>query len=142
MAAVAHVWLPVASPAVGRRPAWVRAGAVLAPPARVASPSAVYRRRRAVALLAVVTVVSALVLALSALIASFGGASVDIAERPAPAPAEATGAVYVVQPGDTFWDIARRLQPGGDPRPLVTRMVAAHGSASLVAGERLVLPAG
>ena len=42
---------------------------------------------------------------------------------------------YVVQPGDTFWSVARRLQPDGDVRPVVDRLVAAHGGAGLVAGE-------
>jgi len=133
MAAVAHVspanirHLALVSASPGRRPATG---------ARIASPATVYGRRRAVALLAVVTLVSALMLAFSALTASFGGGPAVTTERPA-----ATGAVYVVQPGDTFWEIARRLQPGEDPRPLVARLVAAHGSASLVAGERLALPA-
>ncbi len=94
------------------------------------------------AVLSMVTVVSALVLAFSALTASFGGGSVAAAEQRQATPGvEATGAVYVVQPGDTFWAIARRLQPGEDPRPLVARLVAAHRSAALVAGERLALPA-
>jgi nucleoid-associated protein YgaU len=98
--------------------------------------SAVYRRRRAVAGLVVVAMVTALVLALGGLFASFGGGAVTTAERPG-----AAASVYVVQPGDTFWDIARRLQPGEDPRPLVARLVAAHGSPVLVPGERLTLPA-
>src|SRR5579871_222322 len=50
------------------------------------------------------------------------------------------GEVYVVQPGETFWDIARRLQPTGDIRPLVDRLVKAHGSSPLQIGEHLVLP--
>ncbi len=132
MAAVAHV-----SPADLRRLSLVRTPG-LTPLRPLASPAAVYRRRRAAALVVVVTVVAALVLAFGQLLASVsGGPASTTADRPA-----APGAVYVVQPGDTFWAIARRLQPGGgDPRPLVARLVAAHGSASLVAGERLALPA-
>jgi nucleoid-associated protein YgaU len=126
MAAVAH-----ASPADLRRLSFVGTGAVLRPrPARV--PTTVYRRRRAVALLVLVTAFVAVALALSGL-GAVAGAPV---ERPGAAP---TG-VYVVQPGDTFWEIARRLVPGQDPRPLVAELVAAHGSATLVAGERLHLP--
>lgn len=129
------------------RPAVVRPGVVRVPTATrptagraaaVRPPvAAVYRRRRAVALLVVVAVAAALILALAGLFSSFG---------PAPAPASPAdrlvgpGAVYVVQPGDTFWAIARRLQPGGDPRPLVARLVAAHGGAALRTGERLSLP--
>ncbi|MDQ4069750.1 MAG: LysM peptidoglycan-binding domain-containing protein, partial [Actinomycetota bacterium] len=67
----------------------------------------------------------------------FGGGPLTASERPS-----ASGAVYVVQPGDTFWDIASRLRPGEDPRPLVAELVAAHGSPVLVAGDRLRLPGG
>ena len=127
MAAVAH-----ASPADIRRLALVRIGSY-APAAPVRTPAAVYRRRRVVAVLAVL---AALVLAVGGLLASSGGSGVGASERPL-----SPAAVYVVQPGDTFWDIARRLEPAGDPRPLVARLVAAHGSPVLVAGERLALPA-
>jgi hypothetical protein len=84
----------------------------------------------------VATVAGALVLAVGGLLASFGGGPLTASERPG-----APAAVYVVQPGDTFWEIARRLDPTGDPRPLVARLVAAHGSPVLVPGERLALPA-
>ncbi len=130
MAAVAH-----ASPADIRRLALVRIGSY-APAAPVRTPAVVYRRRRVVAFLAVATVLAALVLAVGGLLASFGGSGVGVSERPL-----RPAAVYVVQPGDTFWDIARRLEPASDPRPLVARLVAAHGSPVLVAGERLALPA-
>jgi len=133
MAAVAH-----ASPADIRRLALVRVDSyVPAVPAR--TPAVVYRRRRVVAVLAVASALAVLVLAIGALQASFvanGGATSGRLGSPG-----SPGAVYVVQPGDTFWDIARRLDPAGDPRPLVARLVAAHGSPVLVAGERLALPA-
>jgi hypothetical protein len=138
MAAVAHVSPAADARADLRRLVLVRTGQGIAPLPRLASPATVYRRRRAVALLVVVTVVAGLVLALGGLLASFtGGPASTTADRPA-----AAGAVYVVQPGDTFWEIARQLHPGEDPRPLVARLVAAHGSASLRPGERLTLPAG
>jgi hypothetical protein len=98
-------------------------------------PAVTYRRRRTAALLVVVTGVAALVLVLHGLLVPFGGSPLTASERPG-----APGSVYVVQPGDTFWGIATRLRPGEDPRPLVARMVAAHGSPVLVAGERLALP--
>ena len=133
MAAVAH-----ASPADHRRMVVVRTAPFLAPaPEPVRFPAAtVYRRRRIVAVLAVASAVAALVLAVGGLLASFGGGPLTASERPG-----APAAVYVVQPGDTFWEIARRLDPAGDPRPLVARLVAAHGSSVLVPGERLALPA-
>jgi nucleoid-associated protein YgaU len=132
MAAVVH-----APPAELRRLVVVRTGPLVpATPLRV--PAAAYRRRRAVALLVVATAVAALALALQALLGASGGGPLTASGRPG---AQAPG-VYVVQPGDTFWDIARRLRPGEDPRPLVARLVAAHGSPVLVAGERLRLADG
>jgi hypothetical protein len=131
MAAVAH-----ASPADLRRLALVRTGPVVRP-ARTTLPVTVYRRRRALTLLAVISVVAALVLGLQGLLAVSGEKPLTASQRSGVEP----GRVYVVQPGDTFWAIAERLHPGEDPRPLVSRMVAAHGRAVLVAGERLPLPA-
>lgn len=100
----------------------------------------VYRRRRIVAALVAFT----LVLALSAV-----GRTVAGAIAPAPpgnsAPIvdeSAASDVVVVQPGDTLWAIARRLQPDGDVRPLVDRLAAAHGPGPLLAGERLPVPEG
>lgn len=131
MVAVAH-----ASPAQSPRLVVVRTAPSMSPAPAHRPVTAVYRRRRAVALLLVVTVVAGVVLAVGALRASFGGGPLTASERPG-----APAAVYVVQPGDTFWEIARRLDPTGDPRPLVARLVAAHGSPVLVPGERLALPA-
>jgi len=131
MAAVAH-----ASPADIRHLALVRTAPV-GPPARTALPPTIYRRRRMVAVLVVVSVGVALVLSLQGVLAALAGGAPPASERPEGQAAS----VYVVQPGDTFWEIAWRLRPHEDPRALVARMVAAHGSAVLVAGERLALPA-
>ncbi|HWI05184.1 MAG TPA: LysM domain-containing protein [Acidimicrobiales bacterium] len=133
MVAVAH-----ASPAEMQRLVVVRTRPTAAPaPARARRPAAaVYRRRQAVAVVLAVSVVATLVLAVGGLLASFGGGPLTASQRPG-----APAAVYVVQPGDTFWEIARRLDPTGDPRPLVARLVAAHGSPVLVPGQRLALPA-
>lgn len=51
---------------------------------------------------------------------------------------------YVVQPGDTLWSIATRLQTGRDPRQVVDAVARRNGlqDASLVPGQVLVLPAG
>ena len=131
MVAVAH-----ASPAHVQRLVVVRTAPQITP-LHVGRPAAaVYRRRRMIAALVVVTVAVALILAVGGLLASFGGGPLTASERPG-----APASVYVVQPGDTFWEIARRLDPAADPRPLVARLVAAHGSPVLVPGERLALPA-
>jgi LysM repeat protein len=48
--------------------------------------------------------------------------------------------VYVVQPGDTVWGIARSVEPDDDPRRTVDAILAARGNGSLQVGERIVLP--
>ena len=133
MTAVAH-----ASPAEIRRLVAVRTGGfVPTDPARrtAAAAAATYRRRRIAAALVAAAAVAVLALGVHGLLVSFGGGPLTASERPG-----APGTVYVVQPGDTFWDLARRLRPHEDPRPLVAQMVAAHGSPVLMAGERLRLP--
>lgn len=72
---------------------------------------------------------------------AFAGLAPD---APAPAAADASaaaaasvGTTVVVRPGDTLWSIARDLQPQGDIRPLVDRLVAAHGSSSIAPGDRI-----
>ncbi len=47
---------------------------------------------------------------------------------------------YIVQLGDTLWSIALRLDPDGDPRPLVAQMAGEMGGDVVVPGEHLVLP--
>jgi hypothetical protein len=111
-------------------------------------PAAVYRRRRLVAA----------VLGAGLLLAVLGGARA-VEDRltapspgvPASAPTAAASAVgapfataagdhtYVVQPGDTWWSIARSLQPEGDIRGLVDELAAAHGGSALVVGQQVDL---
>ncbi len=49
---------------------------------------------------------------------------------------------YVVAPGDTLWDIARRADPGRDPREVIDRIERANGvrPGSLQPGRLLVVP--
>jgi hypothetical protein len=47
---------------------------------------------------------------------------------------------YVVQPGDTLWSIAVRLDPTGDPRPVVAELAEQVGGTNVVPGEQLLLP--
>ena len=91
------------------------------------------RRRRLVVGAVLVAVGLALALPVSAL----GGHQVAGAGTPLSA-----GATYVVQPGDTLWGIAQRLDAGtgGDPRVLVAQMADQLGSDTVIPGEHLVLP--
>jgi hypothetical protein len=121
---------------------------VVLPP--VTRPGArIYRRRRLAVLGAALSVVL-----LAVLLTSLAGraTSSDVRIAPAEAPIVrnpaaygASGqrvparAVYVVQPGDTIWTIARDLDPSGDTRATVDRIVALNGSAALEPGQRLRL---
>jgi len=48
--------------------------------------------------------------------------------------------VWVVQPGDTLWAIARRLDPNGDVRPLVDALSREVHGRPLQVGQQIVLP--
>jgi hypothetical protein len=52
-------------------------------------------------------------------------------------------AVHVVERGDTLWDIASRMAPGSDPRPIVDQIKQLNGldDSRLSVGQRLRLPA-
>ena len=128
-AASARAWRPSPAPVAARPrvPAPASSSSV-----RPLSPST-YRRRRALVAGAVVALTALATLVLGAL----GGGSLTAPERPLPVGA---GRVYVVQPGDTFWSIARQVEPEGDLRPVVDRLVAEHGGATLVVGEPIRLP--
>ncbi len=106
------------------------------PPARL--PSVAVRRRRAAAAIAALVALGTLLGAGS--LAGAGQAPAGpTAGVPAAAPVAVVAPTYVVQPGDTLWTLGRRLQPDGDVRPLVARLLAVHGAGPLVPGERLSL---
>jgi nucleoid-associated protein YgaU len=98
----------------------------------VVPPAPVVRRRRAVAALALLVAIVLAMLAVSRVATVLGGA-------PASVPGHRVD-TYVVQPGDTLWGIARRVQPDGDVRSLVTRLVRANGGPDLTVGQQLTLP--
>ncbi len=114
------------------------AGAALLP-SRLAGPvrvaPAAYRLRRMMAMAIVVGLVLTTWLGLEALVGALG-----VSGSAASASTAAPPATIVVAPGDTFWSIASRIQPQGDPRPLIDRLVAAHGGGVLQAGDHLSLP--
>ena len=92
--------------------------------------AATYWRRRAVA---VAVGLAALVMAGKAG-AALGDSPLAVPERrPATTP-------YVVQPGDSLWSIAARLEPDRDPRPLVDALAASRGGEPLVPGEVITRP--
>lgn len=109
----------------------------------------IYRRRRLAVLAAALSLVLAVGL-LTSLASSSAATDVRMAPADAPIVREpsaygASGhdvparAVYVVQPGDTIWSIAHELDPSGDTRAMVDRIVALNGGAALEPGQRLRL---
>ncbi len=100
-------------------------------PARV-TRQAMYRRRRLVALVVVASVTAAALLLASAVLARTAG---DGTPHPVAGTVEST--VHVVQPGETLWSIARGLDPDGDVRLVVDRLIDRNGHAPLVVGQRL-----
>ena len=102
---------------------------------RSTRPSVAVRRRRFL----LGTVAVGLLVALALPWSGTGGSLAT----PGPALAGETvahPAPYVVQPGDTLWSIAVRLDPTGDPRPLVAKLESEVGGDNVVPGEQLVLP--
>jgi nucleoid-associated protein YgaU len=90
------------------------------------------RRRRALLAAAAVLVVG-LALPLSGTGGRSHSAGLALAENGHPV-------VYTVQPGDTLWSIADRVDSTADPRPLVSRLAAQTGSYTVVPGEHITLP--
>ncbi len=95
---------------------------------------ATYRLRRTVAVV-VVAVLAVVTWAVWSTLGDVTSPSGSSASASVPGAAS-----IVVAPGDTFWSIASRIQPRGDVRPLVDRLVAAHGGAMLRVGERIPVP--
>ena len=98
----------------------------------VVPPAPVVRRRRVVAAAGLLAAIVLAMLVVSRVAMVLGGA-------PASVPGHRVDA-YVVQPGDTLWGIARRIQPEGDVRSLVDRLVRANGGPNLTVGQSLALP--
>jgi LysM repeat protein len=88
-------------------------------------------------------VVIALAVGLAVLLRPFllpGGDPLVVPGRATPAAAAGGMRVYVVQPGDTLWSIARQLHPQDDPRPVVDQLANQIHGGSLQVGQHLVLP--
>lgn len=99
---------------------------------------AVYRRRQVVA---AVVLIATLLLAAAAVARIAGDPSPTSAAAPSAAGVAAPPTV-IVEPGDTLWSIAADVAPGVDVRVVVDRLVALNGTAPIVPGQQLEVPAG
>jgi hypothetical protein len=115
----------------------------VAVPGRLAHPThRTFVRRR----LAVGVVLLALALVPAVAVTAFatdrGGAPAPAATiRPSNVAASAApAATYVVRPGDTLWSIAQVYQGSSSRSSYVEALIQANGGASILVGQRLVLP--
>src|SRR5438552_3337450 len=90
----------------------------------VGPPPPTFWPRRVAVLLAALLLAAGVGLVLRA-----AGGSITHEPPAAPANPIAATADYVVQPGDTLWSVARRLQPEGDVRPVVAARVAERAAS-------------
>ncbi len=49
--------------------------------------------------------------------------------------------VVTVEPGDSLWSIVVSHLPNQDPRPIVDEIVAERHTSTVIAGQRIILPA-
>ena len=105
-------------------------------PSVLARRRARVRRRRAL----LATVTGALLVALALPWGGAGGRPLATSGPVLAGAAPVTHADYVVQPGDTLWSIAVRLDPSADPRVVVGELEAQTGSDTVVPGQHLRLP--
>ena len=103
-------------------------------------PESVYRRRRAVAVTVAAALVTLMLVVGRPERVPVGEANPWPSTGAAPRSTELSD-VYVVQSGDTLWDIARALAPGEDPRGLVHDLAGTAGGAALEPGQRILLDA-
>ncbi len=108
--------------------------------ARRRPSEAVYRRRRLVALFCIVSFAFLAWSGLRQLADTSGDGPLTVAGRSATAPQLIGRSKAIVQPGDTLWSIARRVQPSGDVRPLISVLIDTYGGQPLQVGETIEMP--
>ena len=102
----------------------------------------VYRRRRLLAAGLLLLAIAAVLVTVQSALAGTGGGPLTTTGAAAAGAMEPAGAQeWVVRPGDTLWSIALALDPKGDVRPLVHRLSAELGGATVYPGEVIPLPA-
>ena len=97
---------------------------------------AIARRRRLLSYLASAAILAA-TWGISGALAGIHAAPVGVL----PGTVRTTGGyLYTVRSGDTLWSIATRLDPSGDPRPLVAQIDSHLEGTGIYPGERILVP--
>lgn len=107
-----------------------RTPAPVRPARRRVSPEV--RRRR--------TLLAMMGLALALLAIPLGGSGGDSHTTGSASAAQLHAGTYVVRSGDTLWSIAQRVDPSGDPRPIVSQLASELGTYTVVPGEQVTIP--
>ena len=109
------------------------------PQSRTAGASGVRLTRRGRLLLV------ALLAVLAFLMLTVGQAALGFFDAEAGSGSSSTDAArtWVVQPGETLWSIAERIEPNSDPRELVARIVSMNDltDSSVTVGQEIFVPA-
>jgi len=79
-------------------------------------------------------------LALALLAIPLGGSGGDSHTTGSASAAQLHAGTYVVRSGDTLWSIAQRVDPSGDPRPIVSQLASELGTYTVVPGEQVTIP--
>lgn len=101
-------------------------------------PESVYRRRRTVAATVAAVLVTLVLVVGRPESVPVGETNLWPSTSEVSLSTELPG-VYVVQPGDTLWDIARAFAPDEDPRAVVHELAGTAGGAALEPGQQIVL---
>ena len=106
------------------------------PPASSVRPAPRITRRGRLVLLGLVVALAFALISLGQVAAQAGSAGAADDSGP-------VSATWVVQPGETLWVIAERLDPDADPRETVARIVAMNDlpSSAVLVGQELLIPA-
>jgi len=90
------------------------------------------RRRR--------TLLAMMGLALALLALPLGGFGGDSHITESASAVQLHAGTYVVRAGDSLWSIAQRVDPAGDPRPIVSQLASELGTYNVVPGEQVTIP--
>jgi hypothetical protein len=103
-------------------------------------PMQVPRRRVSVEVRRRRTLLAMMGLALGLLALPLGGSGGASHPSGSVSAAQLHSGTYTVRAGDTLWSIAQRLDPTGDPRPVVSQLAAQLGAYTVVPGQKVTVP--